>query len=65
MTNLRSIPLIPPAPLARAHGVGTFAVNAAASRIGIEPARMANNRTLFTFEQAQAVARELSRGAGA
>lgn len=61
MTDIRKVPLIPAGPLARAHECSKHIVQAAASRIGIEPTRGLNNHAYFSMEQAQAVSRELQK----
>jgi hypothetical protein len=61
VTDIRKVPLIPAGPLARAHDCSKHIVQAAASRIGIEPTRGLNKHHYFSMEQAVAVSRELSK----
>jgi hypothetical protein len=60
---LRDVPLVTFGALGRALDVGPGATKAAAERLGIESTRMPNGREFLTFEQAQAVARDMCRSA--
>lgn len=60
-TKLDKVPLIPLPQLGKLHAVGVDAVEGAARRVGVEPARGPDNIRRFSFAQAQAVDAELRK----
>jgi hypothetical protein len=62
-TDMSKIPLILGTALSMALNTGPYAVISTAQRLGIKPVRMPNRRTLYSFEQAEAIGLEMLKQA--